>query len=389
VPALVFGSDKLRMQLQFKLIDYNTPVEEDTVLAQLDDSKFRAAVDQSTAAYKKAEKVLAQAEANLSNAEQVMRRAEQSTLATAAQDLETARYTWKSAVASVEAAKFDIQVALEARRQAMIDLGYTTVRSPCKGVIVDRRVNVGQTVVANLSAPSLFLIAKDLTRLQVWVQVNEADIGHIKEPNARKGQKGTKVTFTVDTFPNEVFEGVVYQIRQNASMTQNVVTYPVIVETDNFDPETGGPGKLKPYLTANVQFKVEERKDALTVPNGALRYRPQLPRIDPAYRDDYERALKKKAVIADETTKTSPGAKIQLNRGTVWVETTNGFVRPLRVVTGLTDGARTEIVEVLENEKLTTDMSVVVGETQNKQSAGGSVNPFAPPPLFKNSKPIK
>ena len=135
------------------------------------------------------------------------------------------------------------------------------------GVIIDRRVNIGQTVVASLNAPSLFLIAKDLKRMQVWVAVNEADIGNI--------HPGQPVTFTVDAFPGEVFLGEVGKIRLNATMTQNVVTYTVEVITDNSD------GKLLPYLTANAKFMVSNRPNVLLVPNAALRWIPQAEQVVP------------------------------------------------------------------------------------------------------------
>ncbi|MFM8892495.1 MAG: efflux RND transporter periplasmic adaptor subunit, partial [Planctomycetia bacterium] len=122
-------------------------------------------------------------------------------------------------------------------------LGYTTIASPIRGVIIDRRVNIGQTVVASLNAPSLFLIAKDLRRLQIWASVNEADIG-----NVRVGQR---VLFTVDALVDREFTGIVGQIRLNASMIQNVVTYTVVISVDNAD------GSLLPDMTANLQFEVD------------------------------------------------------------------------------------------------------------------------------------
>src|SRR5262249_10173256 len=126
--------------------------------------------------------------------------------------------------------------------------------------IIDRRVNIGQTVVSSLNAPSLFLIAKDLKRMQVWISVNEADIGSIRA--------GQPVTFTVDAFPSEMFKGEVNKVRLNAAMTQNVVTYTVEATTDN------ASGRLLPYLPANAKFEVQHDKDVLLVPNAALRYTP-------------------------------------------------------------------------------------------------------------------
>ena len=143
--------------------------------------------------------------------------------------------------------------------------------SPVNGVIIDRRVTIGETVASSLNTPSLFLIAKDLTRMQVWASVNEADIGNI--------HPGQDVTFTVDAFPNRVFHGKVNKVRLNATMTQNVVTYTVEVNTDNSD------GKLLPYLTANVNFLTGEADNAfagLELRPALASRRPDL--IAPAYR---------------------------------------------------------------------------------------------------------
>ena len=139
-----------------------------------------------------------------------------------------------------------------------------------KGVIIDRRVNIGQTVVSSLNAPSLFLIAKDLRRMQVWVSVNEADIGNI--------YPGQPVTFTVATYEGQTFKGEVGKIRLNATMTQNVVTYTVEVETDNSN------GKLLPYLTANVNFETIRKDNVLQVANAALRWQPRPEQIAPEFR---------------------------------------------------------------------------------------------------------
>src|SRR5262249_27485840 len=142
-------------------------------------------------------------------------------------------------------------------------------------------VNVGQTVVSSLNAPSLFLIAKDLKRLQIWASVNEADIGNI--------HSGQPVTFTVDAHPGRVFQGVVApdQPRLNASMTQNVITYTVVVNTDTSD------GKLVPYLTASLRFEVSKRSQALLVPNAALRWKPNPQQVAPEARDDYVRSQRR------------------------------------------------------------------------------------------------
>ena len=174
---------------------------------------------------------------------------------------DVARANLKVGQAAVLQAKEAVSQSEAVLKKARQNLDYCTIRSPVKGVIIDRRVNIGQTVVASLSAPSLFLIARDLKKMQVWASVNEADIGSIRA--------GQPVTFTVDALPGKTFRGEVGKIRLNATMTQNVVTYTVEVNTDNSD------GQLIPYLTANLKFMVSERKNVLLVPNAALRWIPQ------------------------------------------------------------------------------------------------------------------
>ena len=246
-----------------KTIDYGSVVQEGTVLAQIDDAVYKAQVDQAKAALLHAEADLGQLEAHRDQAEQEWKRAEvlqpKKAIAQTDYDLDLANY--KAAVANVAVGKATIEQAKAALAMANTNLDYCTIKSPVKGVIVDRRVNVGQTVVSTMSATSMFLIAKDLTRIQVWASVNEADIGRI--------HVGMPVSFTCDAFPKTTFRGTVCQIRLNATITQNVVTYTVVVVTDNSD------GKLLPYLTANLQFEVDPHHDVLKVPNAALRWKPR------------------------------------------------------------------------------------------------------------------
>ncbi len=145
-------------------------------------------------------------------------------------------------------------------------------------MILDRRVNIGQTVIASLNAPSLFLIAKDLSQMEIWASVNETDVGAI--------HVGQGVRFTVGAFPRDSFRGKVSQIRLNASMSQSVVTYTVVVDVDNVS------GKLLPYLTARVQFEVEERKHVMLVPNASLRRQPKVQHVVPESRELYATLLR-------------------------------------------------------------------------------------------------
>jgi HlyD family secretion protein len=358
-----------------KNIDYCTAVEEGTVLAQIDDTLFKSDVDQADAAVKVAEASLTRAKADRDQLEVKSKQAKRDwqraveikkkggvvgdqELETYESTSEAAELAWAVGKAAVDQAEKSLLQAKATWEKANKNLGYCTIRSPVKGVIIDRRVNVGQTVVSSLNAPSLFLIAKDLKRMQVWVQVNEADIGQI---HARQ-----KVKFNVDAHPNRDFFGEVGKIRLNATMTQNVVTYTVEVNTENEDL------KLLPYLTANLQFEVEQRTNVLLVPNAALRWWPQADRIAP---DAREAMAAKAARGKDKARDKSPaeaGSKDTAERGTIWVQD-GKFVRPIRVRVGYTDGANTEV----SGEGVSEGLEIVIGDIRTSSSNGTS-NPFAP-----------
>ena len=280
-----------------RTVDYGSMIEEGTVLAKIDDSLYaadaaqaEAQVQSGKATLQRAEADLGQLRAKLHQAERDWQRAQKlgPSEALAEATFDAYRSAYETAAANVAVGQAAI---LQARaslaqfealfRRAQRNLGYTTIKSPVKGVIIDRRVNIGQTVVASLNAPSLFLIAKDLKRMQVWVSVNEADIGKIRP--------GLPVVFTVDAFPGETFRGEVGKVRLNASMTQNVVTYTVEVVTDN------ASGRLLPYLTANIQFEMDRRPGVFQVPNAALRFRPTPEQVAPEFRDAYASAAEGRA----------------------------------------------------------------------------------------------
>jgi HlyD family secretion protein len=393
---LSFGPDPTDAK---HVIDYGTPVEQGTVLARIDDSLYapevaiaRADLGLSLADVKREESELAQVRSTLHKAQRDWERAQRlvSAKSISQNDFDAAQNSWELATAAVPAAEADLEKtkqAVEKARGTLIkaekNLGYCTIKSPVKGVIIDRRVNVGQTVVSSLNAPSLFLIAKDLRRLQVWVSVNESDIGNI--------YPGQNATFTVDAYPADVFRGTVGQIRLNATMTQNVVTYTVVVNVDNEDgkldaytaanvaqgtrnrKEVPAGDKLLPYLTANLQFKVDERTDALLVPNAALHYRPQPAQVAPDHRALYEQGLRR-ATAEDGTPE--PSAKKRTTRATIWVPD-GDFVRPIKVRVGLTDGLMTEVVDVIKDQ-LTPETEIVTGDNQPLASREATVNPFGP-----------
>ena len=227
--------------------------------------------------------------------------------------------------------------------EADAHLGYTTIRSPVQGVILDRRVNLGQSVAAGPGVPSLFLIAKDLGRLEIWSSVNEADIGSIHE--------GQVVRFTVSSLPRESFEGKVSQIRLNASMNQNVVTYTVVVSVDN------SSRRLLPYLTARLTFEVQVRRDVLLVPNAALRWQPRVQNVVAEARETYALSLRRRAPDKGDPGSADPAHPDEPNGGfLIWLEQ-GELVRPVEVRVGLSDGVLTQI----SADGLSEGTAVVVG----------------------------
>lgn len=362
---VAFGKDKSGKQ-----IDWGSQVDEGTVLARIDDSLYAAAVEtaQAQLAQGKATVLASQANvmqqtANLLYASQNWDRAQKlgpsDALAQAAYDqyessYEVAKANLAAAKAAVEQARAAVAQYKASLHTAQINLNYCTIRSPVKGVIIDRRVNIGQTVVSSLSAPSLFLIANDLRRIQLWVSVNEADVGSIAPDQA--------VTFTVDAFPGRVFRGRVGEVRLNATMTQNVVTYTIEVDIDNSN------GALIPYLTANAQFEIGRRQGVLLVPNSALQWTPRADQIAPEFR----RGAAKSPNAAEERSPSKGSALI-------WIEA-GKFVRPVAVRVGLSDGNLTEV----QGGGLRDGLGAVIGETKSRSSAESTErNPFAPQ-LFRS-----
>jgi HlyD family secretion protein len=369
---LSFGEDA-----KGRTVDYGSPVEAGTVLARIDDALYTSEVTQAKAQVLSAKGGLQRAEADMGTlnaklyqAERNWNRAQElgASSALAATDYDNYKATYEVTKASIligEAAIVQARGTL-AQAEGMLErasrnLGYTTITSPVKGVIIDRRVNIGQTVVASLNAPSLFLIAKDLTRIQVWAAVNEADIGRL--------HPGQPVTFTVDAFPGESFKGQVGKIRLNASMTQNVVSYTVEVVADNPN------GRLLPYLSANVKFELSRHDNVLMVPAAALRWTPTTEQVVPAIRQSFER--QSAGALQDSLPDGAasqpafvPGDSRE--QALVWVPE-GPFVRPILVFVGLSDDLMTEV----QGEGLAEGAKVVTGQEEGEAASAGS-NPFLP-----------
>jgi HlyD family secretion protein len=392
-----------------KTVDYGSRVEAGMVLVNIDDSLYKAQAAEAAAQIQQAKAALQVANANLEQAKARLYQAQRDwdraqklgpSEALAQVSYDSYKSAYEIAQANVDVSDASIlqaQAAVAqseaASQRAKRNLDYCTIRSPVKGVIIDRRVNTGQTVVASLNAPSLFLLAKDLTRMQVWVAVNEADIGKI--------HAGQPVSFTVDAFPGQRFQGEVGKVRLNASMTQNVVTYTVEIITDN------PSGRLLPYLTANVQFELDRRNNVLMVPNAALRWTPSADQIAPDSR------VLASAQMADSTrsgggSSATPGSNQGppsvargsqrggrsqngtrnpqargsqsgsafdngAGRSTLWV-LEGKYVRPLPVQAGQSDGSMTEI----QGEGLTEGLEIVAGIQTKALAQTDSTNPFAP-----------
>lgn len=253
--------------------------------------------------------------------------------------------------AALQAARDQVDQKQAALAQAQINLDHTTIRSPLDGVVVNRAVDVGQTVAATLQAPTLFTIAQDLTRMQVETSVDEADIGRIHPE--------TPVTFTVDAFPGETFTGRVAQIRKAPQVAQNVVTYTVVVAVAN------PSGTLVPGMTANVRFVTARRPDVLKVPNTALRFRP------PGVRGSATEGMPSPgAQPGRPLAEKRPGAAGS-TAGLVWVLGRDGGPVPVQVKLGITDGTSTELVD----GDLSVGQAVLVGLEAGPPTTPASTGP--------------
>lgn len=339
-----FGKDK-----DGKQVNFGSTVEQGALLAKIDESVYAADLSVAKAGQLSAAANLEQMKAKLDQAAADWKRQEalfKSQLISQS-DYDTSKANYEVCKANVAVADSGISQAQAALDKAQRNVDFCTINSPVSGVIIDCRVNVGQTVVASLNAPSLFLIARDLTKMQIWAAVNEADVGRIKA--------GTPVTFTVDAFPDREFEGVVGKIRLNATMTQNVVLYTVEINIDNPDK------LLLPYLTANVHFVLHRENKALLVPNAALRWAPSSPaEIVPEARN---------VSLSDPPGDTKSESKN--SHRTLWLKA-GDFVRPVEVIAGTSDGANTAVTA----DALHESDEVVTGEIV--ATTADLKNPFLP-----------
>ena len=356
--------------------DFNSQVKKGQVIALIDPELFRAAVDQAQANVVAAEGNLAKAVAQAADAERQFRRtrelADRKLVAQA--DLDTAQSNSEAAAASVRASEGGVAQAKAALSQANVNLAYTRITSPTDGVVISRNVDVGQTVAASLQAPTIFVIAQDLAKMQVDTSVAEADVGRL--------QAGMVATFTVDAFPGQVFKGLIRQVRNSPQTVQNVVTYDAVVDVAN--PEL----LLRPGMTATVTFVYAQKDDVIRLPNSALRFRPPpgMPRPSDERTGGVRTAAPPDTGPAPDrrhggggvaACETGRGAATSENDRSIWV-LRDSKPLPVRVRTGVTDGTYTELVEgpVSQGDLAITDATGPAGKAQ-AASAGGR-----PPRLF-------
>lgn len=318
-------------------VDYNSVVKKGQVIAELDKTNLMSQLNTAKTQLATAQSQLNYQTANYKRYKTLFEKG-----LVAADDFDNAKLSYTQAKEQVVSAKEEVQ-------RAQTNLGYATITSPIDGVVLSKSVEEGQTVAASFSTPELFTIAQDLTNMQVVANVDEADIGDVKE--------GERVSFTVDAYPDDTFEGEVKQVRQEATTSNNVVTYEVVISAPNADL------KLKPGLTANVTIYTAERKGVLSVPSKALRFTPQK-----------ETVGKMKIVDAANA------------KNKVWTIEGNSIVAH-KVNIGMTDGTNTQIVDgIAEGTKVVTGLNVMGGEEPKPMEAQSESSPFAPGPPGKNKK---
>lgn len=323
-------------------VDYNSHVTNGQIVALIDplvyEANYKSALGElhaNQANVKKCEAQLVLAEKTLVRKEKLSKR-EMAPVA----DYDSALEARDTAIASLAAAKASVERSEASVSQAKANLGYCTIVSPVNGVVIDRSVDEGQTVVSSMNAVPLLNIATDLKRIQVEATVPEADIGNVHD--------GQVVTFAVDSYPGLTFTGVVTQVRMASTTTSSVVTYPVIIEADN------PSDKLFPGMTANISIHIAESRGVLAVTSAAFRYHPPMPQGG-----------------APETP-AAPGRKV------LWLMGAGGAPEPIEVGTGLSDGTYTEIKADASLEGREAVLGVMPAASKGAPGAGGPSNPFMP-----------
>jgi len=342
--------------------DFNSPVKKGQLLAELDPTPFQAQVEQRQADLTKAQVDAANAKINFERQARLFKAG----LAAQA-DYDTAKAQW-------DGARAQVAQATAALSQALTNLKYTKIQSPIDGVVVDRQYDVGQTVAASFQAPTLFSIAQDLTKMQVQADVDQSDIGRVQVSQVAR--------FTVDAYPDEEFRGRISQIRLNATVSQNVVTYPVIIEVPNPDE------KLRPKMTANVTIDVAVVRNVLRIPNAALRFKPdtsQVPGTTTTTAGDGQRAagggergmagLGRGRGLGGAAGVLPSGAAAP-KRQTIYLLGPNKALKPAQIRTGISDGHYTQVVDGDVKEGDNVVVGLVTSKVESAPPPGGSRGPM-------------
>ncbi len=352
--------------------DFNSRVKAKEVVAQIDPAPFKARVDQDRANLLRAQADVERVKANLVQAQKELARSRELARRelVSASDLDAATAAYDSLVAQVKVAEASVNQAQSTLQISEVNHGYTTIVSPIDGLVISRNVDVGQTVAASLQAPTIFVIADSLKKIQVQASVAEADIGKIAA--------GQEVTFTVDAWRERPFKGQVSQIRLSPTTVQNVVTYTVMIDAEN--PEE----KLLPGMTASASFLVARHEAVLKVPNAALRFTP------PPELAGGEDAAAAKAPGGGSGPASAGGGgggrrpegggsgsgrgeRGRGRGGRVWVQVPGGGLKAVPIFPGATDGAFTQVVK----GELAEGQEIVTGQVTSGPDSSVS-NPFAP-----------
>lgn len=322
------------------LVDYNEVVKEKQVLARIDPRLLKAAFDRENAALATQKAELARIEAQhklaVANEKRALDLQKINKDYISEQELDQLKFNKLALAAQIDLAKANIQAAEAGVENAKTNLGFTDILSPVNGIVIERMVEPGQTLASMFQTPVLFTIAPDLDTMHVYAAVDEADIGQIVTAQ----RQGRPVKFTVDSWPEEVFTGKIHQVRMNATTTQNVVTYPVIISAPN-------PGlKLRPQMTANISFQVDVREKVTRVPTSALRFVPTENLIHPEDKTYITPVAKKDPKEGDEklsAERRAEQAKARAKR-VVWIKDGDSKVKAVPITIGLMDGQYAELV---------------------------------------------
>lgn len=333
-------------------IDFNSVVKKDQVLAIIDPKLSEAAVERDRAALESQKADLGRVEALLQQAKNNEKRGRQLLAINkdylSDTEMDQFYFTRLSYEAQILLGKAGIKQAESTLKNSEANLGYTKILSPVDGIVIERKVDPGQTVAASFQTPELFIIAPEMEKhMYVFASVDEADIGFIHAAQ----QRGQAVKFTVDAYPGDLFEGKIAQIRKNSTATQNVVTYPVIIEAPN--PNL----KLLPGMTANITFPIEAKEDVLRVPAAALRFVPLADQVRP---EDRHHVETRPTAPSDSGTKRSADEKANLaqkrRHRLVWIQDQE-LLRAVPVTLGMMENHFSELV----NGELTEGQNVVIG----------------------------